>query len=549
MVAFPVFAQEPLPEEDPPEIVLGERLFLETRFAQFFFANSTGANTLLAAGDPVLEDADDPLGILPPDTLGPFAGFSMNCRACHFVDDLLDGDVEAGPFPANGMRTYGDFSRRSRIPAREDGLETAPRNSPPLVGSSLFNLNHFDAEFDTMADLVKATLTGRNYGWLPTEEGQAFLHIANVIRTDDGTQPFAGGDFVGESYTNALANPDLGPLSLDVNTATDEEIFEAVAQLIAAYVIDLGFSRDDNAEFNLSPYDAFLAANGLDRSPSPGESPKAYSQRLLGEINELANPVFISGGVPGPFKFHDQGFSFGQEELDGLKIFFAQSGASNAGNCVSCHPAPVFSDLNFHNIGTAQIEYDKIHGDRKFKRLYIPGLRKRLNRPNRYLPATSIHPEATGIFRSVPSAGDRRLTDLGLWNIFANPDFPKPQRKIWETLCEKRIGESFEVYDLIINRRLTSRVFRKCNIRDLLPKSIALFKTPSLRDLGHSAPFMHNGQFDTMDSVILFYMESSDLARSGKLRNGDPEMRNIKLTGPEVTPLTRFLKALNEDYE
>ena len=35
-------------EFDPPEIAMGERLFLETRFAQFFAAHSTG-------GDPIME--------------------------------------------------------------------------------------------------------------------------------------------------------------------------------------------------------------------------------------------------------------------------------------------------------------------------------------------------------------------------------------------------------------------------------------------------------------------------------------------------------------
>jgi len=543
-VGLPAYA-----EEDPPEIVLGERLFLETRFAQFFFGNSTGPNTLLASGDPVLDEVDDPLGILPPNSPGPFAGFSMNCRSCHLVDEMLDGDAEAGPFPVNGMRTYADYSRRSRIPAREDGLTNAPRNSPPLVGSGLFNLNHFDAEFDTMADLVKATLTGRNYGWLATESVQALAHVAAIVRADDGSQPFAGDDFVGESYTTALINPALGSLGLDVTTATDEEIFNALANLIAAYVNDLGFSQDENGEFNLSPYDAFLQINGLDRQPAPAESPLEYSRRLLGEINALGTPVFVSGDAPGPFKFHDQDFIFEEEELNGLKIFFSESGNNGVGNCIACHQAPNFSDLNFHNTGTTQVEYEAIHGPETFRKVWIPNLLKRLYHHDRYLPATSQHPNASGVFKSIPSVSDRHLTDLGLWNIFANPDFPKPQKKIWETLCKKEIGETFDVYDLIQKPRLARSVFRNCAIRKLLPSSIALFKTPGLRDLGHSAPYMHTGQFDTLNSVIEFYIESASLSREWKLENGATELKDINLTESDVTPLVKFLKSLNEDYE
>ena len=42
-------------EADPPEVVIGERLFLETRFAQFFQAHVGGnVNAVLALGDPVM---------------------------------------------------------------------------------------------------------------------------------------------------------------------------------------------------------------------------------------------------------------------------------------------------------------------------------------------------------------------------------------------------------------------------------------------------------------------------------------------------------------
>ena len=44
----------------------------------------------------------------------PFKGMSINCRSCHFVDDLLTAS-------GGGMRTYADFAQRSPIPARADG--------------------------------------------------------------------------------------------------------------------------------------------------------------------------------------------------------------------------------------------------------------------------------------------------------------------------------------------------------------------------------------------------------------------------------------------
>lgn len=53
----PVFAQDVEEAGDPSEIVIGERLFLETRFAQFFkqFADRVGGtNRPLPVGDPVM---------------------------------------------------------------------------------------------------------------------------------------------------------------------------------------------------------------------------------------------------------------------------------------------------------------------------------------------------------------------------------------------------------------------------------------------------------------------------------------------------------------
>src|ERR1043165_5265064 len=105
--AVPVLGQEE--EADPPEVAIGERLFLETRFAQFFAAHFDGnVNHDLASGDPSVA-ATLTLGAPLP---GPFAGQSMNCRACHLVDEHHD---------AAGNRTYADYARLSPIPDRGDG--------------------------------------------------------------------------------------------------------------------------------------------------------------------------------------------------------------------------------------------------------------------------------------------------------------------------------------------------------------------------------------------------------------------------------------------
>jgi hypothetical protein len=534
---------------DPPEVTVGERLFLETRFAQFFKAfldNGGKTNSPLPVGDPVVDTTVTTGQPLP----GPFAGQSMNCRACHLVDEQL-------ATPGGGMRTYADFARRSPVPARSDGKTTTVRNSPAMVNATLPRPNgillHFDAEFASLTDLIIGTYTGRNLGWLPTEAPAAIAHMARIIREDDGkgslakkysSLPFSilltGTD---PSIPDELRIPES--FRINVATATDQEIFEAVARLVAAYVESLVFSQDDAGNFNGSPFDVFLSVNGFPRRAGLQEAPIDFSRRLLQQVKarEQAGTLSFVNSNPqtpdGKFQFHNQPFVFGTTELQGLKIFFGEAppgplspgtlSQGGIGNCLACHSAPLFTDFNFHNTGSAQTEYDALHGAGAFLALSIPDLATRNASPDQYLPATAQHPNAKEQFRSLPSTSDPTLTDLGIWNVFANPDIPTPQAHLRATLCT----------DVSVNCSSDTVI---------LPQAIARFKTPGLRDLGHSAPYMHTGQFDTLELVIGLYQTNSNLARAGTLRNGAPELQRIALVSGDVAPLSAFLRSLNEDY-
>lgn len=532
------------------EQAVGERLFLETRFPQSFkdFLDNGGDVNDPNAGDPVV-DTVETLGA-PIVNEAPFKGLSMNCRACHMVDELST-DLRGG------MRTYADFARRSPIPARADGKTHAPRNSPALVNSTLARpggvLFHFDAEFNSMEDLIAATFTGRNFGWLPGERAQAIAHVARVVRGDNGTGDLAQ-QFDGVSYrllftgTNS-AIPDDFRLPREfrafVGSASDQDIFNAVVKVVAAYVNGLLFSQtDDNGNLIRSPFDVFLEINGLPQQPDSNESPLAYSRRLRTLVNGLTSPQFVTSNPntsTGQFAFHDgQNFEFGATELAGLKMFLTEPAALPAsagelaagkiGNCIACHAAPNFTDFKLHNTGTAQKEYDDTHGANQFAGLSIPNLATRNGNYNAYLPATEAHTTALGPFRDIPSAGNPGLTDLGVWNVFANPDMPGPQAKVRTILCD-------DVQPCLLSNSV------------LLDRAIARFKTPGLRDLSHSAPYMHNGQFDTLDDIIQFYRGAATEARAGTLRNGASQIQGVALVAGDVTSLVAFLKSLNEDYQ
>jgi len=513
---------------------LGERLFLDTRFAQYFAANMTGVNQPLATGDPVVDQVQTTNGPLP----GPFSGQSINCRSCHFVTEF-QGVTGAG------NRTYADFTTRSPIPRPMNGFDHTPRNAIQMVGSleahSGPTFLHSDGEFNSAVELVKATFTGRNFGWSPDQYQQAVAQVALVIRQDDGSGQLAQDRSNGISYATLLLGTDPSipsslriPASyrLNVQTASNDQILAAVANLVSAYMQGLLFQQDSFGRYIGSPYDVFLRINHLPTQPNAGETIAQYNQRLYQILLSLNNPTYVDGSY-GSFKYHSQPFAFGPTELAGLKIFLkaaagATDGSQHAGNCAACHQAPNFTDFRFHNTGVSQAEYDSVNGNGAFAQLAIPGLAERNQDYDAYLPVTQNHPSASERFRRMAVAGHPEYADLGMWNVYQNPDMPNPQSDLQSVVCAAG---------------------NDCTVDHGLANTIAQFKTPSLRDLADSTPYFHNGSKSSFDDVVGFYIFVSQLGRQGQLRNAPVEFQSMSLSQDDVSALVAFLASLTEDYD
>jgi len=151
-------AARPEADATPAADSIGEALFLDTRFSEYFASHMTSVNTPLTVGDPVVDQVQTLSGPLP----GPFAGQAINCRSCHFV-------TEFEGVQGVGNRTYADFTTRSPIPRLQNGFDHTPRNAMQMVDSFTTRSGpvflHFDGEFASGEDLVMGTMTGRNFGW------------------------------------------------------------------------------------------------------------------------------------------------------------------------------------------------------------------------------------------------------------------------------------------------------------------------------------------------------------------------------------------------
>lgn len=90
----------------------------------------------------------------------------------------------------------------------------------------------------------------------------------------------------------------------------------------------------------------------------------------------------------------------------------------------------------------------------------------------------------------------------------------------------------------------------KLSVPDSGIKDTFAFRTPSLRNLRFTAPYMHNGSLQNLRRVLEFYEDISN----GKVRNKnvpaeryDPFVKQLELSVKEMSLIISFLNTLNDD--
>ncbi len=271
--------------------------------------------------------------------------------------------------------------------------------------------------------------------------------------------------------------------SVEVEAISRDEVVNLVAKAMSAFMRPIKSERS-------TPYDRFIAVNRLEASPAAAEDPRDFGKRTLDRLAALEAKREIK--LPSGFDV---------AALRGFKIFLATNGASSVGNCVACHAPPLFTDFSFHNIGISQSEYDQVHGRGSFSALEIPDAAK------------AVRPSPR--FRETPVSRKVGWADLGYWNF---ADLRKSP--------DRRVNESDDQF---------------------LKRMIGTFKTPTLRNLEFSPPYMHTGGFSTIGSALGELMRLSEMARAGEVREADEDLAKIRISEADMAALTAFLGTLNED--
>jgi cytochrome c peroxidase len=81
---------------------------------------------------------------------------------------------------------------------------------------------------------------------------------------------------------------------------------------------------------------------------------------------------------------------------------------------------------------------------------------------------------------------------------------------------------------------------------DHLPMHVRAFKTPTVRNVVLTAPYMHNGAFASLEQVIAFYDRGGGVGSGAKIANQTLSSDSLRLTRPERNALIVFMRALTD---
>ncbi len=73
-----------------------------------------------------------------------------------------------------------------------------------------------------------------------------------------------------------------------------------------------------------------------------------------------------------------------------------------------------------------------------------------------------------------------------------------------------------------------------------------MFKTPTLRNIAHTAPYMHNGQFKTLEEVVRFYNHGGGLGLNLNIPQQTLASDSLHLNEQEIANLVSFMHTLTD---
>jgi cytochrome c peroxidase len=233
-----------------------------------------------------------------------------------------------------------------------------------------------------------------------------------------------------------------------------------------------------------------------------GKSIEAYERHLKPGISPFDRyaEALLESGDPEALR------GLSDEAQQGLKLFIGKAG------CVQCHNGPLLSDDGFHNTGIpANLDVGKSDPGR------VVGLLRLLNSGFNCLSPFSDTPKQD-LAKTCASLLELQTSTAG-----------------FKTSGDNTATLEFEENDALNDLADASNGGGRVEVSPLL----GAFKTPSLRNVALTAPYMHAGQYANLSQVLSHYVNAPDTTM------GTSELKPAPLDARETAALIAFLKSLS----
>ncbi|MBD0725273.1 cytochrome-c peroxidase [Flavobacterium sp. L1I52] len=121
---------------------------------------------------------------------------------------------------------------------------------------------------------------------------------------------------------------------------------------------------------------------------------------------------------------------------------------------------------------------------------------------------------------------------IPLFNGTVPPNFQKTEQEVIGTPADKN------------GKKISPDLGRY--IQYQMPQLKNAFKTPSLRNIAVTAPYMHNGVFTTLEEVVDFYNKGGGIGLGLNVENQTLPSDNLELSPKEMKALVTFMKTLSD---
>ena len=307
------------------------------------------------------------------------------------------------------------------------GIELTSRNTPTIVGVAQSQWFFHDGKADTLWSQALGPLENKK------EHGSNRSYYAQVI-------------FNNETLKSAY-----------------ERVFKVMPDIsdVKRFPLNAGPVEDINASKAWEAMDASDQKTITDIFVNIGKSIAAYEQYLQPSRSRVDDYIDkLSSG-----KTSELDSTLSVNEANGMRLFIGKA------NCIICHFGSSFTDSEFHNVATVDIN----------------------NKPYDWGRYNGVKQLLSSEFNCRSQYNDAK-----------------------DDKCEELKYTSSDAHE-----------------------TMASFKTPGLRNVSKTAPYMHDGQFNDLASVLAHY------ANPDKLILGKKDLLPTTLSKQNQSDLVAFLKALD----